>query len=76
MRLDRDRRAAERRRGLDHIGIQGSLHQESDVAPPGHVLGRLLEHVDERVADAAPLFFWVFDPGQRLEEARPRVDDP
>src|SRR2546426_3553283 len=35
--------AAERRGGLDHVGIQRSLHQESDV--PGHVFGRRLEYV-------------------------------
>src|SRR2546430_15944540 len=74
MRLDRDRWAAERRGGLDDVGIQRSLHQESDV--PGHVFGRRLEDVDERVADAAPLLFRVFDPRQHFEKARPRVDEP
>src|SRR3989454_6555680 len=74
MRLDRDRWAAERRGGLDHVGIQRSLHQESDI--PGHVFGRRLEYVDERVADAAPLLFRVFDPRQHLEKARLRLDDP
>src|SRR2546430_4128782 len=73
MRLDRDRWAAERRRGLDHVGIQRSLHQESDI--PGHVFGRRLEDVDERVADAAPLLFRVFDTRQHFEKARPRVDE-
>src|SRR2546430_14011892 len=74
MRFDRDRWAAERRGGLDHVGIQRSLHQESDV--PGHVFGRRLEYVDERVADAAPLLFRVFDARERVEKARPRVDEP
>ncbi len=71
MRLDGDRGPAERRRGLDHIGIQRPLHQESDLSLD--VLGRLLEHIDERVADATPLLFRVRDPGQRLKEERARI---
>src|SRR3989441_4688980 len=74
MRLDGDRRAAEWRRGLDHIGIQRSLHQEADV--PRDVLGRLLEHIDERVADATPLFFRILDVRQRAKEEGARIHDP
>src|SRR5207249_11941431 len=46
VRLDRHRRSAPRRGGLDHVGIERSLDQEADV--PADVARRVFEYVDER----------------------------
>ena len=66
MRLDDRRGTALRRSRLDHIGIQRSLHQESNA--PFHVAGGVFEHIDERMPDAAALFLGVVDVFQFLEE--------
>ncbi len=73
MGLDRHRRPAARRRRLDHVGVQRPLHQETDV--PLHVPRRVLEHVDERMPDAAALLLGVLDSLELLEESLRRVDD-
>src|SRR5665213_1787854 len=72
VRLDRHRRPAMRRRRLDHIRIERSLHQELRVVPCRR--GRVLEHIDERVADAPPLLLRILDPGERREKALGGVD--
>ena len=72
VRLDGDRRPAARRRGFDHVGIERPLHQEPDVArdvPRG-----VLEDIDERMTDTAPLLLGVLDAAQLPEEARSRID--
>ena len=36
--------------------------------------GRVLEHIDERVADAPPLLLRILDPFERREKALGRID--
>ncbi len=71
MRLDGGRRPSARRDRLDDVGIQRALNQEPDVV--SHLAGRLLEHVNEGVADATPLLLRVLDPRQLTEEAPRRI---
>ena len=74
--LDRDRRTALRRERFDHVGIERALHQESHVLAHRPRFG--LEHVDEGVADAAPLLLGIGDAGQRSRKrvaAHPRPGD-
>ena len=71
MRLDRDRRPAERRRGLDHIRVERPLHQEADVACD--VLRGFLEHVDERVPDASSLLLGILHALELAQESPARV---
>ena len=71
MRLDGGRRAAGRRHALDHVGIERALRQEIDRAD---LLGLRLEHIDEQLADHLALHLGVGDAGERVEEARGRID--
>ena len=52
VRLDRHRRAAERRDALDHVGIERALREEIGAAD---LLRLLLEDVDEQPADGLAL---------------------
>ena len=70
MRFDRDRRTAERAHRLDHVGVEGSLRQELDIAD---LLRLFVEDVDERGADRFALFFGVGDAGELFEEQVARV---
>ena len=74
VRLDGDRRSAPGRHALDHVGIEGPLHQEPDVRADGSGLD--LEDVDEFVADDGALPFRIGHAGEAREEAGARVDDP
>ena len=71
MRLDGGRRAAGRRHALDHVGIERALRQEIDLAD---LLGLLVEHVDEQLADGLALGLGIGDAGERGEEARAGID--
>ena len=55
--------------GLDHVGIDGALGQEVHGAD---LLGLLLEHADELLADDLPLALGVRDTGQLAQETGPR----
>src|SRR5205085_1375429 len=57
--------------GLDDVGVQGALYQESNV---GDLPRGGLERPDELASDDFPLVFGVGDPGQRGEEAVRGVD--
>ena len=59
MGLDGDRGAAPGRDRLDHVGIEGALHQEPDVV--AHLPRFGLEDVDERVPDAPALLLGIGD---------------
>ena len=52
--------------GLDHVGIERALHQESRVLD---ATGGVLEHPDEQLADRLALVLGLGDPGEALEEA-------
>ncbi len=65
--------------GLDHIRIEGALHEEADGFAVG--LGLIhefaldaLERADELATDDLALLFGVADSGERVEERLARVD--
>jgi len=62
-----DRRRAGAAAGLDHVRVQGALHEEARVA---ELLRLGLEHADELLADDLALRLGVRHPGQPVEEAR------
>ena len=64
MRLDDGRRPLERNR-LDHVGIERALAEEFRAAD---FLRFVLEHVDEGVADDAPLLLGIEHAGEALEK--------
>src|SRR6185503_3335978 len=68
MRLDRDRRSTHWRRRFDHVRIKCPLHQEFGARIG--VASRVLEDVDERVADDAALLLGILHSFERVEEAR------
>ncbi len=70
VRLDR-RRHALVAAGLDHVRIERALDEVRELP---ELLGLLLEHTDELLADRAPLLLGVGDPGELAEEALLRVD--
>jgi hypothetical protein len=72
VRLDRRRRPALRAHRLDHVGVERALHQEGGVL--AGLRGRVLEDVDERVADDLPLPLRLVDAGEPVEEAVLRID--
>ncbi len=70
VRLDL-RRDADVAAGLDHVGVEGSLHEEADVTE----LPRLvLEDTNELLPDDPPLLLGLGDPRQAREEADAGVD--
>ena len=70
VRLDRDRRAAERRDALDHVGVERPLGEEIGAAD---LLRLGLEDVDEEPADDLPLRLGILDAGERGEKGLARV---
>ena len=72
MRLDRHRRAAMRRCGLDDVGIERPLHEELRVVARRR--GRIFEDIDEGVADPSPLLLGIFDPRECRQKAVRCVD--
>ncbi len=60
--------------GLDHVGVEGALHQESDLAV--HRQGFFGEHLDELVTDDPALQFRVGHAVQPGQETLARVDHP
>src|ERR1019366_3178017 len=71
--LDQGRRVVAYRDALDDVGIEGALSQEVGVP---YLLERLLEDLDEGVADDLALALGVVDTPEPPEEERRRVDDP
>src|SRR5688572_19531653 len=61
-----------RRHGFDHVRVQRALHEEARVVP--HLLGSILEDINERVTDAPALLLRITDSGERREEAVTRID--
>src|SRR5205085_1044506 len=71
-----DRGGAGAAAGLDHIRVEGALHEEVDVAVGLDRPGLLLEDPDELAADRLALGLRVGDAGERIEEALARIRDP
>ena len=62
--------------GLNHVGIEGALHQKFNLAClADHLAGRRLESPDELSADDLALLLRICHSGQRGEELRRRVDN-
>ncbi len=61
-----DRRRAGPAAGLDHVRVEGPLHEETDVV---ELVRLLLEHADELGADQLALAFGIADPGELGQEA-------
>src|SRR5204862_3620192 len=70
-RLHRLRRAGVAPAGLDHVGVERSLDEPAHVA---ELAGLVLEHADERLADALALLLGVGHALEPREEAPGRVD--
>ncbi len=52
--------------GLDHVGVDGALHQ---IVHPADLLGLLLKDADELLADDFALALRLADAGELLQEA-------
>src|SRR5690349_2439459 len=62
------------RDALDDVRVQRALHEPTRAIRAAHLLGFLVEHVDEDAADRLPLLLRVGDPRERRQEALARVD--
>src|SRR5688572_25491627 len=65
-----------RRRRFDDVRVERPLHEKARVllGGPPRVLGRILEDIDERVADASSLLLGVADACERGEKSIAGVD--
>ena len=72
MRLDCCSRAVAHGAAFDYVRIKRPLGKELRVLD---ALGFILEDVDKDMTDEPPLFLWIGNAGQRLEESVAGIDD-